>query len=637
MAGVGVMGEPSIGGRTMAANSEAPSAVTRELLARRAPVVKTPAVTTGFDRMTPLLGFTLAVTLLYFGQPVLIPLVLAILLSFLLAPIVSLLMRGHVPRGPAVLLAVVVALGLTVAVGAVIVNQASTLAADAPAYAEQISAKASRIRSDAHDRFDVIFRQNDTTNGRRTERARKQGMAALNQKNVTAAVPVEIRTPPPTELEEIKRLVLPVLPPIETGAIVIILSVFILLQKQELRDRLIRLLGSGDLHRTTVALDDAAKRLSRYFLSQFAINATFGAVVWGALYLLGIPSPGLWGILAGLLRFVPYVGIIIAAIPPLALAAAVDPGWSLMLWVGVLFVGLEPIIGYAVEPMLYGKSTGLAPVSVVLAAICWTGLWGPVGLVLSMPMTLMLVVLGRHVPAFEMFDVLLGDRPALTPAEVFYQRVLAGQVDDAVEHAEEQLETMSLARYYDEVALAGLRLAAVDLDRGAVTREALVTVRDNSIEVCTALAGHVDKAAPVATTDTAPSVVCLASRGVLDPAVAVMLGQLLERHGCRVDVVDREGSSGDLQRHLDQGTAEVAALVGLCDERSFRRLAQIAARLQESRPTLRIVAGVPRRDDFVTGAETRGTELWLRPSLTSICEEIGGASTAAAVPHAAAA
>ena len=205
------------------------------------------------------------------------------------------------------------------------------------------------------------------------------------------------------------------------------MAVFILLQQEDLRDRLIRLFGSTDLHRTTVAMDDAARRLSRYFLTQLGINAAFGLIIGVGLFIIGIPSPVLWGVLAALLRFVPYVGSLMAGAIPVLLGAAVNPGWSMAIAAAALFLVTEPIMGQIVEPMLYSRSTGLSPVSVVVSAIFWAWLWGPIGLILATPLTLCLVVLGRHIERLEFLDVVLGDRPALTPVENFYQRVLVGR------------------------------------------------------------------------------------------------------------------------------------------------------------------------------------------------------------------
>ena len=289
---------------------------------------------------------------------------------------------------------------------------------------------------------------------------------------------MEVLQPDPGALQSLQSLISPLLHPLATTGIIVIFVIFILLQREDLRNRLIRLAGSHDLQRTTAALDDAASRLSRLFLIQLLVNGSFGVVIGIGLWLIGVPSAILWGILAGVLRFVPYIGAFIAAAFPLALAVAVDPTWSMLLWTVALFVVVEPIVGHVIEPMVYGHSTGLSPVAVVASATFWTALWGPIGLVLATPLTVCLVVLGRHVERLEFLDVMFGDRPALSPPEIFYQRMLAGDPTEASEKAEEFLKERSLSSYYDEVALKGLQLAQADAQRGALDRERMVKIRD---------------------------------------------------------------------------------------------------------------------------------------------------------------
>src|SRR3981081_952077 len=291
-------------------------------------------------------------------------------------------------------------------------------------------------------------------------------------------VPVEVRQPDPGALESLQSLISPLLHPLATTGIIIIFVIFILLQREDLRNRLIRLAGSHDLQRTTAALDDAAGRVSRLLLIQLLLNGTFGVVIGTGLWMIGVPSAILWGILAGVLRFVPYIGAAIAAAFPLALAVAVDPTWSMRLWTLPLFLIVEPIVGHVIEPMVYGHSTGLSPVAVVASATFWTALWGPIGLVLATPLTVCLVVLGRHVERLEFLDVMFGDRPALSPPEIFYQRMLSGDADEASEKAEEFLKERSLSSYYDEVALKGLQLAQADAERGALSPDRLTKIRD---------------------------------------------------------------------------------------------------------------------------------------------------------------
>src|SRR4029078_7631743 len=248
--------------------------------------------------------------------------------------------------------------------------------------------------------------------------------------------------------------------------VVVIFVIFILLQRQDLRNRLIRLAGAQDLQRTTAALDDAGQRLSRLFLIQLALNAAFGLVIGIGLWFIGVPSAPLWGMLAMILRFVPYIGAVIAAIFPLILAAAVDPGWTMVFWTVALFLAVEPIAGHAIEPLLYGHSVGMSPVAVVTSATFWTWLWGPIGLVLATPLTMSLVVLGCHVDRLKFLDVMFGDQPALKPEELVYQRLLAGDPMEAAEQAQEFLKEKPLLSYYQDVLIEGLKLAQVDAERG---------------------------------------------------------------------------------------------------------------------------------------------------------------------------
>lgn len=596
----------------------------------------------GVEPMVPWVIGAIAAGALYFGRSVLIPITLAVLLSFLLAPIVAGLRRLRIPRSGAVILAMLLAIAGIGATGAVIVSQAATLSKDAPAYAEQITLKAASLRAGIQHRLDFLLRESGHggSGNPETQQARREGAAAAELAPSSQAVPVEVRAPPPTALDEVRMFVLPALAPIETALIVLIVTLFILFQKEDLRDRLIRLMGTADLHRTTIALDDGAKRLSRYFLSQSVVNFGFGALIWIGLFLIGVPSPGLWGILAGLLRFIPYVGIFVAALGPLALAAAIDPGWGTVVYAMLLFLVVELVVGYLIEPLLYGHSTGLSPVSVVVAALFWTWIWGPLGLVLSMPVTLMLVVLGRHIPAFQMFDILLGDRPALSPAETFYQRVLAGHPDEALEEAEQLLEHMTLAAYYEAVVLGALRLAAFDVDRGVVERSAMHAVCETTVEVVHALADHDDGAArghvlsPVteaSAADTMPEtiaarrILCVAGRGPMDVAVQRVVAQVLSRAGCVVSAPARDPGGAD----FDPGNAELVFILGLFDGRADRRIEPVVRRIRAQRPDVDIVLGVRRSTDE---ASVREGSSAIAASLVELCRAVDKVGRSDAAP-----
>jgi predicted PurR-regulated permease PerM len=430
-----------------------------------------PAGIPGLRELVGMVAAAIAVAALYFGREVLIPVTLAMLLSFVLSPLVELLRRIWLGRILSVVLAVVLALGLILALGSAIGTQVAQLSGNLLQYQATIETKISGLRKATIDKFSAklgSFASQLTGSPPRSEAPAPAPAGTPSQGQQQKPVPVVIAQPAASVLNIGKSVLEPMLYPMATAGIILVVTIFALLQKEDLRDRAIRLLGSGDLHRTTVAMDEAGRRLSRYFLTQLGLNASFGIIVGAGLYFIGVPNPLLWGILGTLLRFVPYVGSWIAAALPIVLAAAVEPGWSMAIWTAVLYTVTELVIGQAVEPLVYGHSTGLSPVAVIITAIFWTWIWGPIGLIISTPLTLCLVVLGRHIERLAFFDVLLGDRPALTPTESLYQRMLAGDPDEAEEQAERYLADQPLSSYYDEVVLQALRLAANDTLRGTL-------------------------------------------------------------------------------------------------------------------------------------------------------------------------
>jgi predicted PurR-regulated permease PerM len=508
------------------------------------------------------------VGMLYFGREVFVPIALAILLSFVLAPAVRLLQQWHIPRVVSVVGVVLLAFLLISGIGGVIAAQLNQLAGDLPHYQATMREKLKSLRGTTAT-SSTLERAADVLQdlGKELDKPRDAPPATPTQTPAsgqeTRPIPVEVRQPPPTALESLTALISPLLRPLTTTGITIIFVVFILLQRADLRNRLIKLAGSHDLQKTTAALDEAASRLGRLFLTQLALNSAFGFVIGTGLWLIGVPSPVLWGILAAILRFVPYIGAVIAALFPLALAAALDPGWSMLVWTAALFLVVEPIVGHVIEPMVYGHSAGLSPVAVVVSATFWTALWGPVGLVLATPLTICLVVLGRHVERLAFLDVMFGDRPALSPPEIFYQRMLAADPAEAVDHAEEFLKEKPLSAYYDEVALKGLKLGQNDVARGSLDDSRMEKIKAAVSELLDDLAEQEDRtptrgatqdseaAAAVTTVEDAvsgdlpvlgkeqvapawkaePSVLCAAVRNPLDDVAAMMLAQLLGKHG----------------------------------------------------------------------------------------------------------
>jgi len=440
----------------------------------------------------------LIVAALYFGRDVFVPIALAVLLSFVLAPVVRRLEGWRVPRAGAVIGVAALAFLTIFAVGGVIATQVAQLASELPRYEANMRSKIQSFRGTAattstlERAADVLQDLGKELNKPKDKPAGASPSAATPATDAKP-IPVEVRQPPPTALESIATLIAPLLHPLTTTGIVLIFVIFTLMQREELRNRLIKLAGTHDLQKTTGALDDAARRLSRFFLAQLALNAGIGILVGVALWLIGIPSAVLWGILAAILRFVPYIGTFISAIFPLALAVAIDPGWTTLLWTASVFFILEPIAGHLFEPLLYGKSTGLSPLAVVLSATFWTTLWGPIGLVLSTPLTVCLVVLGRHVDSLKFIDVIFGNRPALSPPEVFYQRMLADDPAEVIDKAEEYLDEKSLTSYYDDVALKGLKLAQTDLDRGLLDSANLAKIRNAVTELVDEFEDHEDR------------------------------------------------------------------------------------------------------------------------------------------------
>ncbi|HEX4506808.1 MAG TPA: AI-2E family transporter [Alphaproteobacteria bacterium] len=533
------------------------------------------------DTAKTLAVFLMIVTILYFGREVVLPITLALLLAFILAPLVNLLMRWHLGRVASVLLGVFFALGVIVAVGSVIGAQIATLTDDLPQYTKTIQTKVEKVKHYTTGRLSQWADKLGPQLKPEAAPAADQGQPGQSPTLVTQAPQQQ---PKETPFAIFSRYVSSILSPLATVGIVLIVTIFTLLQREDLRNRLIRLVGSDDLHHTTGAIDDGGRRLTRYFLALLTINTIFGIVVGVGLLLIGVPNPVLWGIISGLLRFVPYVGSPLSAVFPILLAAAIEPGWSMAIWTTAFYAVIELLTAQAVEPIVYGTHTGLSPFSVVVSAIFWSWLWGPVGLLLSTPLTLCLVVIGRHSRHLEFLDVMLGDRPPLTPVEAFHQRLLAGDPDEAQDQAETALKEISLSAYYDEVAVEGLRRAAADVRRNAVDREQLKDMKDAVDSLIAGLEAHEDKQPTVKEEDKQtilgddddglrphqdpqslpdigqrPTVLCIAGPGPFDHAATAMLAQLLDKHGIGARIVDHTEAS---RRHI--GTLDVSGMAMAC-------------------------------------------------------------------------
>jgi len=579
--------------------------------------------------MALLAAMAAVVAALYFGQDILIPLALAILLSFMLAPIATRLRRWGLGRVPSVIAVVLLVLVVLTGVGSIVAGQLVSLAGNISLYEWNLRSKI-RSFSEAIPSGGVVDRTTQMLRDLRKEieEATKEaegggsGQASLpGQPEAVEPVPVEVQQPGVPPLEALQQFAGPLVEPVATAGIVLVFVVFMLLQREDLRDRVIRLVGSGDVRRTTEAMDDAGKRISRYLLMQLIINVLYGVPVGVGLYFIGVPSPILWGLLATVARFVPYVGPIIGALFPIAVSFAADPGWTLPLLTVALFVTLELFSNNVLEPWLYGSSTGLSPVAVIVAAVFWTTLWGPVGLLLSTPLTVCLIVLGRHVPQLAFFDVLLGNEPVLASEVKFYQRLLARDPDEATEMAEEYLEEEPLDKLYDAVIMPALALAEEDRLSGSLDRDKVKEVADDTIGVVEYLAE--EEGREVEAADETPSaepvgVLCIGPRNRLDEAAAAMLAHLLVRGGVNARTLPRDSVAMRNLARLERTGVTVICL-SYVNPAATQHAQRVIRRLrQHFGPEVRILVGLwtaeaapgePEEALEVTGAELVATSL----------------------------
>jgi predicted PurR-regulated permease PerM len=505
---------------------------------------------------TNLFMCAIVVAALYFARDVLIPVVLAVLLTFVLTPLVTLLQRW-VPRTVAVVAAMLIALGVIFSLGSMVVTQVNQLASELPRYQATLRDKAQHLRDNfaapgvfknAIDLFNELDKELD--------RPRFPPITTVpDDPNNKKPIPVEIHQPAPSASERLVLALSPLVAPLTTTGIVLLFAAFFLFQREDLRNRVIRLAGAQDIERTTAALNDAGERLQRLFATQLLLNAGFGLVIGAGLALIGVPNAPLWGLLAMILRFVPYVGAVLCALLPILLAAAVGEGWTMVLWTVLLFAVAEPLTGHVVEPLAYGHRTGLSPVAIVLSAVFWTWLWGPIGLLVSTPMTLCIVVLSRHVDRLKFLDIMFGDEPPLTPPQVLYQRMLAGDPVEAADYAARALKKVGVFDYCNDVLLGALRLAQADLDRGRLDAERIASIAECVDELLEDLTEIDDAEAtqeakmsgkPDATAtsnivrlsgrEQTRSMVALPGRGKLDRQAALVVAFIVAREGFRTTV-----------------------------------------------------------------------------------------------------
>ena len=569
------------------------------------------------SRNATLLSIVLVVAVLYFAREIFIPLTLAVLFSFLLAPLVTRLRRWGVWRVPSVLIVVTFAFALLAVIGLLMAVQLTDLGRKMPEYQHNIHQKLQSVRDSSNGLMGRISRVMHNI----SEELKPSGTPALARPGDQKPVPVEIRQGDISPMQIVPKVLGSLFGVLVTVIMIVVFAVFMLLQQEDLRDRVIRLVGWRQLNLTTKALDEAGERVSRYLVAQLVVNVAFGIPAGVALYFLGVPNPILWGVLAALLRYIPYLGIWIAAIMPAAVVFAIDPGWMKLFAVFGIYGGIDLLMYNFVEPPLYGNTTGLTPLAILIAAVFWAWLWGGVGLLLATPLTVCLAVLGRYVPSLRFLGVLLSDEEVLTPEKRFYQRLLAGDVEEAAQVAEDFLKGKSLEELYDVVIVPALALAEQDnlagrLDEPSqqfVFENARLLVENIAPRAREIIAGengsrhrlngkeHPHENPPASDA----RVLSLPAHGPADEIAALMLAQLLDARGIRARVGSAESLASERLEEAGGKKIEVVCVTTIVGD-GFLRARYLCKRLRAQFPELRIIAAVLVRDD---APEVRTREL----------------------------
>lgn len=572
-----------------------------------------------------LLIAALVIAGLFFGRELLVPLALALLLGFLLDPAVSRLKRWGLSRMAATLLVVAITLCTLGGMGAYLGNQVSQLSSDLPTYQSTIRTKLRDLRKyisgpsvwdGARKTYDTVEKEIASPSGAPAPRVQK----------------VEIQ---PVELKPMAQFTAwldKVSEPVLMAGIVLLFVVLILLDRDDLRDRLVRLMG-GNLHLATNALDEASERIGRYLRMQFIVNASYGLPMAAGLWFIGVPGAILWGVVAAIMRFVPYVGPMVSAVFPLALAFAVDPGWNMFLWTLCLILLLELISNNVVEPWLYGTSTGLSTLSIILAATFWTALWGPVGLILSTPLTVCLLVLGRYLPALKFMEVLLGNAPVLDAPRRLYQRLLGGDVEEAIELCTDTVDALlpakptpaqvseGVTRLYDEVVMPALRVATSH-HTGAATAEHRLRLAQGMELLLAELEEQYPARALTdadATAAPRPRVHCVGARWEVDALAAAAMAHALELGGHAASH-SAHALSARMQAPDDASWGEVDLLcLSVFTPQPEAQVRQICRRLHRRWPGLRIVLALWNAPPALL-AESAASQLGVEAIATTVRE-----------------
>jgi predicted PurR-regulated permease PerM len=568
------------------------------------------------SRNTTLISVVVVVAVLYFAREIFIPLALAILFSFLLAPLVTRLRHWGVWRVPSVLIVVTFAFALLGVIGALVTVQLTDVGRKMPEYEHNVHQKLQSIRDSSNGFMGRISRVIHNVSEELKPAPSTNQPASGDQK----PVPVEIRQGDISPMQLVPKVLGSLFGGLIMTMLVVVFVFFMLLQQEDLRDRVIRLVGWRQLNTTTKALDEAGQRVSRYLLAQLVVNVAFGIPAAVGLYFLGVPNPILWGALAALLRYIPYLGIWIAALMPAAMVFAVDPGWIKLVGVFGIYAGIDLLMYNFVEPLVYGNSTGLTPLAILVAAVFWAWLWGAVGLLLATPLTVCLAVLGRYVPSLRFLGVLLSDEEVLTPEKRFYQRLLAADIEEAADIAEEFLKGKSLEQLYDAVVVPALALAEEDCLAGRLESEqqefvfqnARLLVEDIAPRAKEIIAGENGskhrlngKNHTSVTAAGEARVLSLPAHGEADEIAALMVAQLLEARDVRARAVSAASLASERLEEAGGEKVEVVCVTTIAPD-GLLHARYLCKRLHDQFPELRIVAAVLVRDE---GRDVRMREL----------------------------
>jgi predicted PurR-regulated permease PerM len=541
----------------------------------------------------------LVITILYVAKVLFLPLAFAVLFAFLLAPLVSWLERLHLPRA---LAAMLVILGFAALLGAaawMMFTQLVAVTNDLPTYRENITQKLQAIHSPSDSAFSRAQREVQRLG---EELGLANSSAVLHpspsqrsnrQLGASPEQPVQVRevAQPTGRLDQLGGVV----EPLTTTFLCVVFTFFVLLQREDLRNRVIHLSGDHNLSLMTQAMKDASARISRYFSLQLAVNLTYGTLVFAALYFIGLPHALLFGSIAGLLRFVPYVGAPIAALLPTLLSLAVFHGWEHSLMIVGTFTLLEVVTANYAEPRIYGKHTGLSSLAILVAAAFWTLIWGPVGLVLSVPLTVCLVVIGSHVPALEFLTVMLGDQPVVPPSACYYQRLLAHDQREAADILDTCLKDGSLENIYDAVLIPALVMSEQDRAKGDLEDTSIEFIRGTTRELVEELgfrdAPEEESGAGVARARVRPmKVLCVPVRDETDELGALMLSQLLELEGMQPVAIPVRRVD-EILATIAAENAEVVFMSGL-PPFGMARAHRLYRSVRSKYPQLRVLLGI---------------------------------------------